>query len=72
MDTKDFGRNNGGDRKRVKHINERLPHLNVQATLAFVIKTIHTRHICTFVVSAEQEKVFRILDFVAKKKKNRF
>lgn len=81
MDTKDLAGDDGGDRERVEYVDKRFPDLDVCPPFAFVIETVHCgdlvnnsverkgRTSCdvgTLVVAAQEEKVFRILDLVAK------
>ena len=54
----------------IEAINKCLPNFDVTPPLAFIIKSIHPRHIRTFVISSQQEKVLWILDLVAHKKED--
>lgn len=81
MDTKDLAGDDGGDRERVEYVDKRFPDLDVCPPFAFVVETVHCgdlvnnsvegkgRTSCdvgTLVVAAQEEKVFRVLDLVAK------
>lgn len=55
---------NGRNRKCVEHIGERFPQFNVVSSLALIVKTVDTRDGRAFVVSAEQEEILWVEDFV--------
>ncbi len=59
-------------RQAIERVTKLLPHFNREATTALVIETVDTVDTGTFVISAEQEEVFRILDLVRKKKTDHF
>lgn len=48
----------------VEAVGERLPQLNVVATLALVVESIDTVNRCALVVATENEKVLGVLDLV--------
>lgn len=41
MYAENFGSDDGSNGKTIEHVNERLPRLDITASLAFVIKTIN-------------------------------
>jgi hypothetical protein len=55
----------------IESIHKCLPNLDIAPPLAFIIKSIHSCDIRTFVIASQQEKVLGILDFVAHQKENR-
>jgi hypothetical protein len=55
-----------GDGKAVKAVGEGFPELDVVATLAFVVEAVDPVDRGTFVVTAENEEVLRVLDLVCK------
>jgi len=61
---KDLLVNDGRNRKAVEAVRERLPQLNVVPALALVVKAVDAVDRGTFVVSSQDEEVFRILDLV--------
>ena len=56
--------NDRATRQAIKGVAKLLPHFHGKATTAFVVKPINTIDARAFVVSAQQEKVLRILYFV--------
>ena len=58
--------------KTIKAISERFPEFDVVASLAFIIKTVNPIYTGTLMVSAEEEKVLGVLDFVSKHQANSF
>jgi hypothetical protein len=64
--------NNGCNRKTVKTISERLPQLDVVATLAFIVETIYSVNRGTLVIASKQEEVLWVLALVGKQQTNRF
>jgi hypothetical protein len=52
------------DGQTVEAVGERLPQLDIVPPLAFIVKTVDTVDGCAFVVTAENEKVLRVLNFV--------
>jgi len=57
--------NEGGDGQAVENVAEYAPESDRVATLALVIKAIDAVDLGTLVVTSEQEKVLRVLNFVA-------
>jgi hypothetical protein len=72
MHAEDFFVNDGGNRHAVEAVRESFPELDAVSSLAFVVKTINSVDGSALVVSTQDEKVFRIFDFVSKQKTNRF
>lgn len=66
MNTKDLAGDDGSDGEGVEHVDKRLPDLDVCPALAFVVETVYSGDVGTLVVASQEEKVFRILDLVAK------
>jgi hypothetical protein len=54
------------NRQAVKDIREYLPEFNGVAALALIVETVNSVNLGTFVISSEQEEVFRIFYFVTK------
>ena len=52
----------GSNRKTVEAICENLPEPHIVPPLALIIKPVYPIDGCTFVIPAEQEKIFRVLD----------
>jgi len=71
VDAKDFLVNNGRDRKAVETVCERLPQLDVVPPLALVVEAVNAVDGCALVISAQQEKVLRVFDFVGQQQTNR-
>ena len=44
VDAKNLGRDDGGDREAVEHVDERLPDLDVAPPFALVVETVHWSH----------------------------
>lgn len=61
----DFIVNDGRARQAVESVAELLPHLDGIPATAFVVESVNSVNACTFVVPAEEEKVFWVLDFVS-------
>lgn len=68
MHTKDLRGDDGGDRKGVKDVDEGLPDLDVAASLAFIVETVHACDVRALVVTAQQEEVLGVPQLVAKQK----
>ena len=64
---KDLLVNESGTRKAVEAVRERLPELNSKFPLAFIVECTDTINRDTLVVSAKDEEVLWVLDFVCKK-----
>jgi len=60
----DYGR----DGEAVEAVGERLPQLDVVATLALVVETVNSVDGGTLMISPEEEEVLRILDLVGQEK----
>ena len=57
-------------RQAIEAIGESLPQFNVVSTLTLVIEAVDTVDGSTFMVAAQDEKVFRILDLVGEEQAN--
>ena len=64
--------NDGTARQTVKGIAKLLPHLDRESATAFVIKAINAINSGALVVSAQEKKVFRVLDLVGKQEADNF
>lgn len=64
MHGKDFFINDGGDRQTIKAICECLPKLDIVPSFALVVKSINAVDAGTFVIAAQDEEVFWVLDFI--------
>jgi hypothetical protein len=60
----DFLVNDSSDWQAVEAISEGLPQLDVIPSLALVVETVYAVDGGAFVVAAENEEIFRILDLV--------
>lgn len=60
--------NNSGNGKAVETIGESFPQLNIVATLALIVETVDAVDGGTLVVTSQDEKVLRVLDFVGEQK----
>ena len=69
---KDLLVNDSGDGKAVKAISESLPKLNVVSSLTLIIEAVYAVNRGTLVVSAQQEKVLRVLDLVREQEADGF
>lgn len=67
MNAEYFGGYDGCDGEAVEDVDEGSPDFNVTSSFAFVIESVHSGHICTFVIPAQEEKVLRVLEFITKK-----
>ena len=54
------------DGKAVEYVREYTPESDRVASLAFIVETVDTIDLGTFVIASEQEEILRVLDFVAK------
>jgi len=70
MHREDLLINNGSDWQAVEAIRKSFPQLDVVSALTLVIKPINTVDRCAFVISSENEEVFRIFDLVCQKQTN--
>ena len=50
--------------KAIKGVAKLFPHLNRETSAALIVKPIDPIDTSTFVVSSQEEEIFRILDFV--------
>ncbi len=66
MHADDFVINNSRTGEAVKSIAESLPQLDTETTTALVIETVDPVDSGTFMVSSEDEKVFRVLNLISK------
>lgn len=62
--------NDGTTWKTVEGIAKLLPHFHRKTATAFIIKSIDTVDTSALVVSAQQEEVFWIFDFVGEQQTN--
>jgi hypothetical protein len=58
----------GSHREAVKTLGKYFPETNIEPTFALVVETINSINRRTFVVSPQQEKVLRVLNFISQKK----
>ena len=70
MHCEDFLIYDCSNRQAVEAVGKSLPQLDVVPTLAFVIEAVDTVDGSTFMVAAQDEKVFRILDLVGEEQTN--
>jgi len=68
----DFVVNDSGARQTIEGVAKLLPHFDRVAASAFVVKAVNTIDTGALVVSAEEEKVFGVLDFVGKQEADNF
>mmetsp|Transcript_33716 Transcript_33716/g.62322 ORF Transcript_33716/g.62322 Transcript_33716/m.62322 type:complete len:84 (+) Transcript_33716:563-814(+) len=67
MHADDFVINDSTARKTIESVTEVFPQLDREAPATFVVKSIYAIDTRAFVVSAENEEVFWVLNFVSKK-----
>ena len=72
MHTNDFIVNDGTARQAIKGVAELFPHLDRESTATLIIKAVNPIDPCTLMISAEQEKVLRVLYFVSKQQTYNF
>jgi hypothetical protein len=72
VNAEDFLINNRSDGQTVETVSEGLPQLDVVPPFAFIVESVDTVDGRTFVISAQQEKILGILDFVRQQQANRF
>ena len=70
MHGEDLFINDGGYRQAVEAIGKRLPEFDVIPPLALIVEAVDPVNRRALVVSAQHEKVFRILDLVGEEKAN--
>ena len=63
---KDLFINDSCDRQAIETISECFPELDIIPPFAFVVKSIDSVDGGTFMITPEDEKILRILDFVGK------
>ena len=66
MHTNNLIINDSSARQTVEGVAKMLPDFDTVATTAFIVESIYAVNSRAFVVSPENEEVFRILDFVGK------
>jgi hypothetical protein len=62
MHAKDFLVNDRGDRETIETVGECLPQFHIVSPLAFIIKPVNSIYTRTFMVSAKQKEILRVLD----------
>jgi hypothetical protein len=72
MQAKDLLVYDGGDGEAVEAISEGLPQFDVVATFALVVESVDTVDGGTLVVASQDEKVFRVFDFVGQQQADGF
>jgi len=70
MHCEDFLIYDCSNRQAVEAVGKSLPQLDIVPTLTFVIEAVDTVDGSTFMVAAQDEKVFRILDLVGEEQTN--
>ena len=70
MSAKDLFVYDGGDGKTVENVTKGLPELDIVPATTLVVKPINTIDACTFMVSAEDEKVFWVADLEGEQETN--
>jgi hypothetical protein len=68
----DFFVNDGGDRQAVEAVGEGFPQLDVVSSFTLVVKPVDTVDGGTLVVASQDEKVFRVFDFVGQQQADGF
>jgi hypothetical protein len=56
----------------IKGVAKLFPHFHGKATATFVVEAIDTINTSAFMVTSQQEKVFRVFNFVGKQKTDHF
>lgn len=70
MHSEDLLIDDGGNGQAVEAVGERLPQLDVVATLALVVEAVDAVDGRALVVAAQDEEVFRVLDLVREEQAN--
>lgn len=65
MNTENLGRDDGTKGQRVEDVDERFPNFDGGSAFAFVVETVHSSNVGTFMVTTEKEKVFGVLNLIA-------
>jgi hypothetical protein len=68
MHAHNFIINNRCTRQNVERVAEDFPHFDTVTSAAFIVKSINTIDTTGFVISSEDEKIFRVLYLVCEKK----
>ena len=64
MSAKDLLINDSSTGKAIEAVREGLPQFNAKAALAFVVEAIDAIDRCTFMISSQDEEIFRIFYFI--------
>jgi len=68
----DFVVNDGGTGQTVEGVAKLLPHFDRVAATALIVKAVNAVDAGALVVSAEEEEIFGVLDFVSKEETDDF
>jgi len=72
MYTENLGSYNGSNREAVKDVDKGFPCLDVTPSFTFVIKTVYSGDISTFVISSQEKEVLWVLYLVAQEEEDGF
>lgn len=72
MNAENLTSHQGCDRQAVKNVCEHFPNLQAAAPLALVVKPVNPINRSTFMISAQNKKVFGVFNLVAEQQKNGF
>jgi hypothetical protein len=72
MHSEDFLIDDGSNWQAIEAIRKSLPKLDIIPTFALVVETINTIDRSAFVVTSENEEIFRVLDLVCQKQADCF
>ena len=72
MHCKDLLINDSCDGQAIETIRERLPQLDIVASLAFIVEPIYTIDRGALMITAKNEEILRIFDLIRKKEANGF
>ena len=70
MHAENFLVDEGGDGEAIEDVAKDAPESDRVPAFAFVVETVDSIDLCTFVIASQKEEVLGILNFVAEKKAN--
>lgn len=67
MHAEDLASHDGGNRERVEGVDKSLPNFDITSSFTFIVETINSGNVGAFVISSQEEEVFREFELVAEK-----